>query len=134
MKIVDLTGTIQGQYLWKLCMSRMLSIILQATKIQDTIEKHMLKTWTHAGFVEEMDKMITEGKVRQIEEDELNSWHGPVHYVTVFAVLKPDSVSTKTQIVSNSALKNAISKLSLNDCMWPGPNTLCDLLNCLLFW
>ena len=48
--------------------------------------------------------------------------------------MKPDSVSTKTRVVSNSALQNAISKLSLNDCMWPGPNALAELLDCLIFW
>ena len=61
-------------------------------------------------------------------------WHGPVNYITIFAVVKTESLSTKTRVVSNSALKNAISRLSLNDCLWPGPNALADLLDCLIFW
>ena len=31
-------------------------------------------------------------------------------------------------------MRNARSKLSLNQCMWPGPNTLSDLYDCLIFW
>ena len=36
--------------------------------------------------------------------------------------------------MSNSAMRNARSRLSLNQCMWPGPNALCDLYDCLVFW
>ena len=64
----------------------------------------------------------------------MDDWHGPRHYITTFAVVKPESVSTKTRVVANSAMRNARSCLSLNDCMWAGPNALCDLLDCLLFW
>ena len=81
-----------------------------------------------------MQKAIQEEKVRQISGEEMARWHGPVHYVTVFGVLKPGSISTKTRIVSNSALRNPHSRLSLNECMYPGPNALADLLDCLIFW
>ena len=57
-----------------------------------------------------------------------------MHYITTFAVIKPDSLSTKTRVVSNSAMRNARAKLSLNQCMWPGPNALSELYDCLLFW
>ena len=52
----------------------------------------------------------------------------------VLQVVKPDSLSTRTRIVSNSVMKNSNSWLSLNDCMWGGPNSLANLLTCLLFW
>ena len=52
----------------------------------------------------------------------------------MFAVVKPESVSTKTRVVANSAMRNARARLSLNECMWPGPNALCDLYDCLIFW
>ena len=94
----------------------------------------MCKVGTHGGYVQEMLKSIKEGKVRRLTDDEMASWHGPVHYITTFAVVKPESVSTKTRVVSNSAMRNARSKLSLNACMWPGPNALCDLYDCLIFW
>ena len=134
MAIDDLTGTITGRYPWKPCVTRMMSNQAQATKIQSTMERHMVKAGTHGDFVAEMEKVIEEGKVREITDEELESWHDPTHYITTFVVVKLDSVSTKTRVVSNSAMRNTISKLSLNDCMWPGPNALCDLLDCLLFW
>ena len=134
MHIDEVTSTISAQYPWKPCIMRMTSNARQAAKVQASIERHMVKVGTFRDYVEEMNKAITEGKVREIGEEEMERWHGPVHYVTTFAVLKADSVSTKTRIVSNSAMKNCNSKLSLNDCMWPGPNALADLLNCLIFW
>ena len=94
----------------------------------------MLDVGTHNGYVKEMLKSISEGKVRLLAEEELERWHGPIHYITTFAVVKPESISTKTRVVANSAMRNARTKLSLNECMWPGPNTLCELFDCLIFW
>ena len=134
MKIDNDSGTIHGRYPWKPCVSCMSSNYQQAEKIQASIEKHMLRAGTHQDYLDEMEKAIKEGKVRELMENEMTVWHGPVNYITTFAVLKPGSVSTKTRIVSNSALKNNVSRLSVNDCLWPGPNTLADLLVCLVFW
>ena len=134
LKVDKVTGVMSGVYPWKPCVARMRSNAKQAEKIQSSMERHMITAETHEGFVAEVEKSIRDGRVRHISEDEMSLWHGPVHYVTVFAVIKPDSISTKTRVVSNSALKNAVARLSLNDCMWPGPNALADLLDCLLFW
>ena len=71
--------------------------------------------------------MLLMMKIRELTEDEIASWHGLVHYITMFAVVKPDSISTKTRVISNSAL-NSVPKLLLNDCMWPGPNVMYNLL------
>ena len=134
MKVDTLTGTITAQYPWKKCVRRMVENRRQAMKVQEMMEKHMVEVATHAGYVEEMMKAIAEGKVRKLTKQEMDDWHGPTHYITTFAVVKPDSVSTRTRVVSNSAMRNARSKLSLNQCMWPGPNALCDLYDCLVFW
>ena len=134
MKVDDVTGKISCTYPWKPCVTRMCDNKRQAQKVQEKMERHMVRTGTHQEFVEEVGKSIEDGRVRLIEPDEIASWHGPVHYVTVFWVFKAGSVSTKTRVVSNSALQNPHSRLSLNQCMWPGPNALVDLLDCLLFW
>ena len=134
LKVDKITGIMSGVYPWKPCVARMRSNVGQAMKIQTSIEKHMLKTGTHGDFVAEVVKSIQDGRVRAITGDEIERWHGPVNYVTIFAVIKPGSLSTKTRVVSNSALRNAVAGLSLNDCMYPGPNALADLLDCLLFW
>ena len=57
---------------------------------------------------------------------------GPRNYVAHFAVFNPASPSTKLRIVSHSALKNAHTGLSVNDCMFEGPNQLSDLQEVLL--
>ena len=134
MEVDEITGVIRGKYPWKPCVDRMCDNSRQAVAVQSSIEKHMLKTGTFSDYVEEMQKAIEEGKVRELSESEMSVWHGHVHYISTFAVVKPGSLSTCTRIVSNSAMRNAISKLSLNDCMYPGPNALADLLSCLLFW
>ena len=134
MKIDSITGIITASYPWKNCVRRMVDNRRQAQKVQETMEAHMIKVGTHAGYVAEMSKSIREGKVRRLSAQEMEEWHGPCHYITTFAVVKPESVSTKTRVVSNSAMRNARARLSLNECMWPGPNALCDLLDCLIFW
>ena len=134
LQVDEVSGIMSGVYPWKPCVSRMRSNLRQAEKVQASIERHMVIAGTHADFVEEVKKSIVDGRVRKISEDEIARWHGPVHYVTIFAVVKMESVSTKTRVVSNSAMKNAVSRLSLNDCLWPGPNALADLLDCLIFW
>ena len=134
MHVDTLTGTITAKYPWKNCVKRMVDNRRQAERIQETMERHMCQVGTHGGYVEEMNKAIAEGKVRELTRQEMEDWHGPTHYITTFAVVKPDSVSTRTRVVSNSAMRNARSKLSLNQCMWPGPNALCDLYDCLVFW
>ena len=134
MEIDKVTGIIYGKYPWKPCVAQMCDNSRQAIAVQSSIEKHMLKAGTFQDYVGKMQKAIDEEKVRELSETEMSTWHGPVHYISTFAVVKPGSVSTRTRIVSNSAMRNAVSKLSLNDCMYAGPNALADLLSCLLFW
>ena len=134
MKVDTITGTITASYPWKNCVNRMMDNRRQAQKVQETMERHMLAAGSHEGYVAEMLKSIVEGKVRLLTDLEMLQWHGPCHYITTFAVVKPDRVSTKTRVVSNSAMRNARARLSLNQCMWPGPNALCDLYDCLVFW
>ena len=105
LQVDEVTGVMSGSYPWKPCVGRMRSNKGQAEKIQASIERHMLSVGTHKDFVEEVQKSIQDGRVRRLSEDEMTRWHGPVHYVTVFAVVKLESVSTKTRVVSNSALK-----------------------------
>ena len=134
MKIYLVTGIITGRYPWKACVNRMVDNSCQALKVQASIEKHMVKAGTHSHYMAEMKKALDESKVCELSESEMSMWHGPTHYISMFAVVKPDSILIRTRIVSNSAMVNVFLKLSLNQCMWPGPNVLANLLDCLLFW
>ena len=82
----------------------------------------------------EMEKSIEVGSLREIPEDEQNKWNGPVHYVTHFGVINPDSASTRVRVVSNSAMKNSNSRLSFNDTTEPVPNALSDIFDILVQW
>ena len=57
-----------------------------------------------------------------------------VHYMLHFAVLNPESKSTKLRIVVDSACKNKHSNLSFNDLMRPVPNSLNDITDVQLRW
>ena len=124
MKVDSLTGQVTAAYPWRNCVRRMVENRRQAQRVQENMERHMLDVGTFAGYVAEMNKSIAEGKVRYLTSQEMADWHGPVHYITTFAVVKPESVSTKTRVVSNSAMRNARSKLSLNQCIVARPKCL----------
>ena len=134
MSVDSVTGRITAAYPWKNCVKRMMDNRRQAQKVQESMERHMIDSGTHEDYVKEMEKSLAEGKVRRLSQQEMADWHGLEHYITTFAVVKPESLSTKTRVVANSAMRNARARLSLNQCMWPGPNALTDLLDCLIFW
>ena len=128
------TGVITASYPWKPCKERMKDNRNQVEKIQKRIESSMHKDGTFNAYQEEMEKAFASGAVRELTSTEMEEWHGPVHFLTLFPIHKASSVSTKLRIVSNSALVNAISGLSLNDCLWAGPNAMAELLAVLVHW
>jgi hypothetical protein len=129
------TGTLTLRYPWKEeKVARMSDNKWQAVKVQSQIEKRLVKTGRLAQFNQEMEKAIGAGAVRELSSEEMGKYQGPIHYISVFAVFKPGSVSTPLRIVSNSAMKSATSGLSLNDCIEEGPNILADLLEVLIHW
>ena len=79
-----------------------------------------------------MQKQIDRGVAVPRDEEELQAYKGPLNYVAHFAVFNPESPSTKLRIVSHSALKNIHTGLSVNDCMYEGPNQLTDLQEVLI--
>ena len=128
------TGVITASYPWKPCKERMRDNRNQVEKIQKRIESSMHKDGTFEAYREEMEKAFASGAVRELTSAEMQEWRGPVHFLTLFPIHKASSVSTRLRIVSNSALVNAISGLSLNDCLWSGPNAMAELLAVLVHW
>ena len=122
MQVDSVSGVITACYPWKNCVRRMMNNRRQAQKIQESMERHMQNAGTHAGVRQaEMRKSILRrGRSASLTDQEMEDWHGPEHYITTFAVIKPESISTKTRVVANSAMRNARARLSLNECMWPG--------------
>ena len=85
-------------------------------------------------YLVEMEKAFTSGTVRELTAEELQKWSGPVHFLSLFHILKASLVSLKLRIISNSALVNSLSGLSLNDCLWSGPTAQAELLAVVLHW
>ena len=106
----------------------------QAVMIQRNIEKRLARDNLTEAYDAEMMKAVRAGSVMELPEDVMKDWEGPVHYLTHFPVLKPGSTTTKVRIVANSKMKNQNTKLSLNDVVEPGPNSLNPLLEVLILF
>ena len=123
-----------ASYPWKPCKERMKDNRSQVEIIQKIIKMSMHQDGMFGAYQEEMEKAFASGAVRELTAEEFQEWRGPVHFLILFSVNKASSVSTKLRIVSNSALVNAASGLSLNDCCWAGPNAMAELLAMLIHW
>ena len=106
----------------------------QARQVQLRVEESVKRKKVEEEYHGEMAKAIEAGSLRKLSSEEMSSWNGPIHYITLFAVLNNDSKSTRVRVVSNSAMKNAHTHLSFNDTTDSVPNALNDLFNVLVQW
>ena len=81
-----------------------------------------------------MNKAIDSGAIVRLSSREMERWHGPVHYVTLFPVVNQESTSTKVRVVSNSKMPNAVTGLSFNDTTLKVPNSLNEIFGVLVQW
>merc|ERR1712106_1264494 len=89
-------------------------------------EKLQIKSGVSKAYNDEFEKFLNRGAIAPITGEELNSYSGPVNYVTHHSVLK-DSSTTPVRLVSNSSVSN--NRTSLNECLVKGPDTLNPMLN-----
>ena len=76
--------------------------------------------------------MIDCGALVELSEDAKKSWSGPVHYVSLQHVLKPESTTTPLRIVTNSSLSDRNGN-SVNTILIKGQNALTyqgDVISC----
>ena len=85
-------------------------------------EKRLLRNSKHA----EMHSLQIQDLARKLTQDEIDSYKGPVFYLSHHGILKPDSESTPSRIVFNSFTTS--KGQVLNNYWAKGP----DLLNNLL--
>ncbi|KAK3737988.1 hypothetical protein QZH41_001003 [Actinostola sp. cb2023] len=98
-----------------------------AVKMLESTERRLLKNPEHAKvYQEQIQDMVKRNVARKLTTDDLNTYDGPVHYISHHAVLRPDSKSTPVRIVFNSSA--SYMGHALNDYWAKGP----DLLNSLL--
>ena len=127
------SGQLSISYPFLPCTEQMKENSRQAIAVQTKVEQRLERDGLLEQYNDEMQQTIERGAVVPLGSEDLK-YNGPIHYITHFGVLNPESKSTKLRIVSNSASKNQHSGLSLNDCMEDGPNTLNGLLQVLLGW
>ena len=66
------------------------------------------------------------GALEEISEQELRTWSGPTHYVSLQHVVDETNATTSLRIVSNSSLRTPGNPYSLNSILAKGPNMLTD--------
>ena len=100
-----------------------------ALACQKKQEARQIKNGSHSKYVEQFQDMVSRKVVSPVLEEELNSYVGPVNYITHHEVYK-ESNTTPVRLVSNSSFPNGDT--TFNDCLVQGPNTLADIYENLI--
>ena len=120
-------------YPWTEDVCRLADNMGQAIAFQSSVERKLLKDRTLMDtYNRELQKFIDRGAITRMTQEEMNSYSGPISFVSHHGVHKPGSSSTPLRIVTNSSLKNVTCGMSPNDCMQEGPNALASLLEVLI--
>ena len=98
----------------------------QVVKIAEAEERKLEREGKLQEFNELFDKLLDLGALEEISAQELRSWTGPVHYVSLQHVIDESSATTSLRIVTNSSLKTPGNPHSLNSILAKGPNMLSD--------
>ena len=94
-------------------------------------EKRLAKNPAHvAVYQKQIEDLIHRGVAKKLTYEDLESYDGPIHYISHHEVLKPDSKSTPVRIVFNSSA-NYMGN-TLNEYSAKGPNLLNNLLGVLV--
>ena len=101
-------------------------MIVRAQKLEQSLKKRGLLD----AYLAEFKKFLERKVISEVSMEELNSYDGPVNYISHHAVLQPWKVTTPLRIVSNSSQDNRGH--SLNSCLPKGPNSLRDLYKLLI--
>ncbi|GFW16552.1 integrase catalytic domain-containing protein [Trichonephila clavipes] len=81
-------------------------------------------------YKETIQDYLNQGIIEKVNDTEINV-HKPMYYLPHQAIKKEGRVTTSTRIVFDAASHQA-NELSLNDCLWPGPNLNPNLLDVLI--
>ena len=101
---------------------------MQATSILIRTENRLKKNkMTSEKYCEQFQDFIKRGIFKEIDDEEIKNYVGPVRYVSHHEVFKEESTSTPVRIVLNSSLR--FHGLSLNYILMKGPNSLSDLFS-----
>ena len=103
----------------------------QAVAIQTRIEKGVIRSGKLDEYNENYHQMLIQGCIREIPEEELDSWKGGVNYISHHGVVKETSNTTPLRIMSNLSLINNKSSYSYKSLLAKRPNSISPLLSVL---
>ena len=106
----------------------------QVKKIQESIERRVVKNGLLGAYNEEMERMVNDHVVRKLSREEISGYGGGVHYMPHFNVMNPESSLTKLRIVVDSKCPNGVTGLSFNELISPVPNALNEIGDVQLRW
>ncbi|XP_064637019.1 uncharacterized protein LOC135493548 [Lineus longissimus] len=78
----------------------------------------------------QIDDLVARGCARKLTTEEIETYHGPVYYLSHHAVLRPEKESTPCRVVFNSAAN--FRGHCLNEYQCKGPNLLNSLLGVIM--
>ncbi len=91
-------------YPWKKDPKQLPDNRLQAVKRLEATERRLITNpELAAAYDKQMTEMNTANYSRKLSEEELNSYEGPVHYVSHHGVLRPEKASTPLRTIFNSS-------------------------------
>ena len=93
----------------------------QVTKIAEREEKKLERDGLIECFNHEFDKMINQGALVELSNEDMQFWKGALHYVSLQHVIKSESSTTPLRIVINSSLSDKRG-VSLSSILMEGPN------------
>ena len=105
----------------------------QAVKIAEREEKKLVKENLLDDFNAEFEKMVKNGWLREITQNDRDIWSGPVNYVSLQHVIKQESTTTPLRIVTNSSLTDR-NGVSLNGILMKGPKSISDQREVISRW
>ncbi|KAK3745383.1 hypothetical protein QZH41_001421 [Actinostola sp. cb2023] len=81
-------------------------------------------------YAKQISEQLKQGFIEKVYD--FNKPKGVLHYIPHLPVFKLDSATTKMRIVYDASAKISSKTLSLNDCLYTGPNLLQELSGILL--
>ena len=103
----------------------------QVIRMQTSLEKKLERTGETETYNKCFNQFVTNGVMREVSKEELESWEGGINFVSHHSVAK-ESVSTPLRVVVNSSLNNNNRGHSYNSILAKGPNSLANLFSVLM--
>ena len=103
-----------------------------AVQVLKRRERKLIKDGNAMMYNDQIKDFVARGVIRQLKQEEMENWTGPVRYVDHREVYK-EGATTPLRIVINSSFKRG-NELSLNDILMKGPNVLTHIFDVLCRW